>query len=974
MNVCTENVRSDISMWLFVVVVFTIVFVFMPQAVSAANLNSISFVRHGGATIAEGNVVTLDDISSVTDFWVPNFNWPHPVSNAKAFIAIAKGTFGNLDGGVPQEYVNFGSTYQAWYLGDVSVVVSTDFASLGDISTPSGTYTVILAELGSNFDTNGTMEWFASGGVSGTEPVNYSLMTFEYLAESHPVQLDTNDVFNWARYRGHTMTPDDNIVYREDFDPLSSSREGFWILSFNWPNDVKNLQASFFLFRGTFGNLDGGEAEEFVNHAGNLHQWWAGSVVDAVHLPLPSLHATSTPPGIYTIMIAERDPKYVPSSLSQEADWFASGGTSGVGPIKYALLEIDFRKYHDCCSSLVFLPGIKGSVLKLGSNTLWPPSIWSDDMEKLALTASGESENSIVVGGVLETFYGTSIYGGFTSFLDDIVASGTIKNWLPVAYDWRFSPEKILSDGVTNSVRTINVVDDIKKLAENSQTGQVTLVAHSMGGFLGKAIIKKLVDGGRGDLVDSFVMVGTPQLGTPQAVASLLHGDDEGIAGGLIVDRSVARSIAQNFQSAYDLLPSPAYFAQVNDPVIVFDTDALFTQGWHDYWGLAINNFVEFFSFAIGDGVVRTDPILDELNIPEILRSDLLQNSVDFHNEYDEFVFPGSVRVVQVAGWGVPTLKGIEYKDRHFSPGYDTISTIEGDKTVLYSSAVSSIDDERYFFNLERFRIEGERGTQHRSLLNTEPIQNIIKKVVDRENIFTTQYISSIKPDPVSIADKLLVSTHSPVILGVYDENNNFTGIDPNQDLSSDILFISESIPGSTFIVRGESQYVFLPKDGIYDFVFRGVGEGLATVEVEEFSNDVSTFISSYSDIPVTVETKAMFSVDSLTPESFAIGVDSNSDGVIDFIVSADNTELTLEEVIVLLKAKIESLYIKDNFKKKLLKKITKIERKIGKSQEKNVSKLIAKFINKISKYEGELSEADIEEIMVLLEEMESKL
>ena len=61
-------------------------------------------------------------------------------------------------------------------------------------------------------------------------------------------------------------------------------------------------------------------------------------------------------------------------------------------------------------------------------------------------------------------------------------------------------------------------------------------------------------------------MIGTPQLGTPQAIGSILHGDGEGILGGIIADRRDMCFVAQNMQSAFNLLPSYQYFKKVLDP------------------------------------------------------------------------------------------------------------------------------------------------------------------------------------------------------------------------------------------------------------------------------------------------------------------------------------------------------------------------------------------------------------------------
>lgn len=657
--------------------------------------------------------------------------------------------------------------------------------------------------------------------------------------------------------------------------------------------------------------------------------------------------------------------------------WFASidGSASSVRTTPFPPVKPE-PQYEECCSSIVFLPGIKGSVLKNGANTVWPPTILSSDVPQLALTLEGESVNPIVVDGVLEFFYTTPIYKGFTSFLDTLVADETIKDWMPVPYDWRFSPEKILEDGVITPSGTFDILTEIENLAAQSDTGQITIVAHSMGGLMGKAIIKALEEEGKASIIDSFVMVGTPQLGTPQAVASLLHGDDESIAGGLIVNPALVRQVAQNMPSSYNLLPSPRYLQQVADPVIVFDDNADFTQAFRDAWDTTTDTYSEFFAFLTGGTVARFDPLPNELRTPEILNPDLLTNAANFHNEYDSYDFPDSIRVVQVAGWGIPTTKGIKYKNNHFLPSYGIIPTVEGDKTVVYPSAVSSVG-EIYFFDLAVFNAQEDiPDFQHRDLLSASPVQAALVKILKEENVELTTFIKNVKPDPGSLGEDLIISTHSPVILGAYDSFGNFTGVDQDQDLSAEFLSVSENIPGSTFLYTAESQYIFLPKNGIYTFVYKGIGTGPTTVEMEDFSNDITTPVASYPDIPTTPTTEATLVVDTSAPQNAHIEIDTNNDEIPDTYVAPDGGTLTLAELLVNLRTYIQGMEIDEKLKKNLLKKLDKIEKKLAKQKNKSASKAVMNLEKKVSKKgeKGKISDADVEEVLSLLEQIENAI
>lgn len=640
--------------------------------------------------------------------------------------------------------------------------------------------------------------------------------------------------------------------------------------------------------------------------------------------------------------------------------------------------------YAECCSSVVFLPGIKGSVLKIGSGTIWPPTILSSDIPRLAIDPlTGESTQSVLVDGVLENFYGTPIYSGFTTYLDSLVSDGTIGEWEPLPYDWRFSPEKILTDGVNTPAGDVDLIEQIEQVAANSETGQVTIVAHSMGGLMGKAIIKKLEDAGKADLIDSFVMVGTPQLGTPQAIAALLHGDDESILGGLIVNPALVRQVGQNTPGSYNLLPSQKYFEEVSDPVVVFDENAGFTEEWRNYWGVCIpevyclNNFLNYFAFLTGGNVARLKPLPNELRTPEILNPSLLSDAADLHKSIDTYTFPSAIRVVQIAGWGLPTTKAVLYKDHHFLPSYKIIPTLEGDRTVVYSSAVGSIADETYFFNLAVFNaLEEVEDSQHRDLLGANPIQTVISEIVQESGVNENTYIKKQKPIPASVEDQVIISSHSPVVLGVYDSFGNFTGISQNQDLSSEILSISEAIPGSAFVGSAESQYIFLPKQGAYRFVYKGTGVGPTTIEVENLSNEMVTPISVYSDMPTTPSTEAHFAVDAFSSENVVIELDTNSDGQTDTYIAAEGQSLTLAELLVNLKTAVQSLNVSEKLKRDLLKRVEKIEKKISKQKNNKATKAVMGLEKKITKKteKGTISATDAQVVLNLLEQIENAI
>jgi pimeloyl-ACP methyl ester carboxylesterase len=656
--------------------------------------------------------------------------------------------------------------------------------------------------------------------------------------------------------------------------------------------------------------------------------------------------------------------------------------------ITFTLVEAS--QVEDCCSSVVFLPGIKGSILKkdrfLGTeDTLWPATMYSDDVAQLALNEDGVSISDVFVDGIVNTYLGEPVYEPFSLFMDDLVASETIVAWKPIPYDWRLLPGTILEDGVKTRDGVVDIIEQIEALAGTSNTGQVTIVAHSMGGLMGKAIIKKLEEEGKDDLIDAFIMVGSPQLGTPQAIGSLLHGNDESIPGNLeglasilnnsSVETSAARQMAQNMPSAYNLLPSPAYFGEVSDPVLKFDETSSFTDSWRAFWGTTINTYTKFAEFITGQGVTRVNPGTNELNIPEILNEDIVDSVKDFHQEYDSYEFPDNIRVVEIAGWGRPTVKGILYTTEHDKQSYVPLFTVEGDKTVTYPSAISSEPEEEYFLHL--FDYNDTFGTQadHKDLLSVEPVQKLVSTLIKKEAFDNDiDFITTMKPSTSDVSQQLLVSSHSPVILGVTDSEGNFTGVDVDEEK------ISEEIPGSSLRIFGQSQYIFLPKTGTYNFMYEGTGSGSTTITIETFSNDVTTPVASYTDMPTILGTVATFGVNSSAPADTQIKLDKDGDGVVDTTVKADTYEPTLSELVALLKTTVNGLNLKKQLKKNLLTKVSLLKKVITIKNKKllklgvNLNVGFIKFEVEILKKSKKISKQDATTILNLLNEIKGKI
>ncbi|XKT74548.1 MAG: lipase/acyltransferase domain-containing protein [Patescibacteria group bacterium UBA2163] len=566
-----------------------------------------------------------------------------------------------------------------------------------------------------------------------------------------------------------------------------------------------------------------------------------------------------------------------------------------------------------CCSSVVFLPGLQGSRLKSGGNTLWPTALHQADgyFAKLVFDETGEPvTDNVVVDGVLNNFSLKPIYQPFTDFMNTLTATSSeqtasaITAWEPLAYDWRYAPDYIAEHGATTTEGVIDFVERIEALAEESRTGKVTMVMHSYGGLVGKALIKRLIDEGKEGLVDNFVMVASPQLGTPRAMTGLLHGEGSEItvAGGFItlISKRDARRLGKTIDVSHHLLPSEKYFEKVLDPVIVFvqpeterEASRMLGKWWSTY-GDTTTSFLDMSNFLTAAFIPRA-PNDKKYKVPEVLETGLVTKARDWHREYDSFNFPSSIRVVQVAGWGLPTIKGITY---HFnkegdSDGeranniYRALFTTEGDGAVVYPSAVSS-GEEKYYFNLKLYS-ESHKDTDHKDVVSVNPTQGLIYDVLKNKTVTESEYISATKWEPNDEDDRLIVNVHSPVTLGVTDQHGNYTGITPGQDPDADILTVTNDIPGSSYFTVGDAKYLILPDDGEYTFAMGGTGSGDVTVFVETLSGDNQKIVSSYSNFTVSTSTQASFTITGGASSDIALDLDG--DGNVDQTVSPDGVD-----------------------------------------------------------------------------------
>jgi len=625
--------------------------------------------------------------------------------------------------------------------------------------------------------------------------------------------------------------------------------------------------------------------------------------------------------------------------------------------------EIEHKNVEECCSSVLFLPGHQASRLYKkesdgDEDQLWEPTNRNEDVEELFLNSEGESINpNIYTRDIIDEVYGIgNIYKGFIGSMDDFVEEKHINEWKAIPYDWRMSLEKIVTDGISmGGEAKRNVLEEIEKMAENSQTGKISIIGHSNGGLLAKEVISSLRDSGKEDLIDRLIMVGTPQLGTPKVLAGMLHGDEVNILLGLILDKKTARSFAENMTSAYNFLPSKKYFEIVQSPVIKFDSDVTEIYDFRSLYGEDITDWHELENFLLGDDGKRLEPKENDTDSPNVLRESLLSDAQALHDKLDTWQAPENMEVIQIAGWGLDTISGIKYDDCDIPFCPDKLSNLDrsliftedGDETVLVPSAVQMGEKaERYYLDLNLYNSLGRFNTNrnHASILEIDPLQDFIKSIIKKDKKLT-EYIYAEKPEVKDNDKRLRFRLLSPVAIHLYDREGNHTGLIKNNN--SDLKLVEEKIPNSYYMEIGEKKYAGVSGDEPLNINLIGEDLGTFTFEIDQVVGRKVAKTTTFPNIPVTKNMKAHLSIDGEVEE---MEVDVEGDGQIDITLDAGK-QISQEELLEILKRVIDSLEIDAKVKKKLSKKVDKVIKELKKEKSKHIEKKLDQIQHQIEKY-----------------------
>ena len=203
--------------------------------------------------------------------------------------------------------------------------------------------------------------------------------------------------------------------------------------------------------------------------------------------------------------------------------------------------------------SIIFLPGILGSALHLGTEEVWPPTPWEaqfgyDRIDKLL-------DPAVKAGKPIEKVLCFEFYKPILADLADI-ASGSIgappRSLHSFGYDWRVDINDAAAD----------IAGRIDALPEGARA-EIHLVGHSMGCLVLRLILESGLYDDRGWLanVRTLVSIAGPHLGAPTALVRVMGL--EGSAG--LAPADIKRVAADpRYPALYQLLPAPGIAAVWN--------------------------------------------------------------------------------------------------------------------------------------------------------------------------------------------------------------------------------------------------------------------------------------------------------------------------------------------------------------------------------------------------------------------------
>ncbi len=572
--------------------------------------------------------------------------------------------------------------------------------------------------------------------------------------------------------------------------------------------------------------------------------------------------------------------------------------------------DVSNEDVDDGVSSVAFIPGITGSRLYVnslfGEDKLWE-SIRLGDLSDIGFTKDGVSErNDVYTRDVVETLrpvvewwdYAEG-YSDFMEYLNILTQEGLINEWEALPYDWRMATDKLFHYGenlgngnisyLTGEQDEPYIITRLEELAENSQTGKVTIVAHSNGGLVARNLLKYLQDTNHPlfEKIDKVILVSSPLLGTPKTIGELLHGTTNIVEG-------ATRDAMENMPGVYGLLPSQILMSNLNDPVVEVDYLAQIENPFKNFYDTKITTYDDLVAFLLGELAPRNEPDSTETWMPNILNKTILEDVRSMHSGVDSQDFPENIEVVSIIGTDLPTARAVRYTNcleyhvacvgKESETLHEWLFTTRGDGTVVTTSAKGGVGvDKTVFVSLTKIGKDEGENYRHATILSSLYVQNVIKSVLlgmSDEIEGGTEGVNTVK--------RIELKVYSPVDVHFYKDDNH-TGVVKNGEENDFGREYEQEVPTSYYREWGEVTYLGTELyDDNLDITFKGKEVGMFTLTFDVYLGEELLDSYIFKDIPVNSKTEGWIE---LTEGGEPIlHYDGDGDGEIDFTLKPDDS------------------------------------------------------------------------------------
>lgn len=495
---------------------------------------------------------------------------------------------------------------------------------------------------------------------------------------------------------------------------------------------------------------------------------------------------------------------------------------------------------------VILVPGITGTELEQDGETLWlnlikMRDIGDDFLDALAMDSDGSpAEESVVTGDVLRFVGGDTfpLYDYFGGLIKELESRGYVEgeNLFVFPYDWR-------RDISFTSLQLKHKIDGVI-----AQTGspKVDVVAHSMGGLLAKKYVLDYPD----HKIGKLVFIGTPHLGAPKALKTLMFGDNFDIRR--ILSALKIKEITHSMYSVYQLLPSTTYLNQLHG--------YFFDHSSNNSPPTALN-YQDTKNMIIVNGYNSS-----AITSAENLHTTALDN-IDLNNL--------GISDYNIAGCSTPSIRAIIKMNIHQNNHQYLLYMGNGDATVPLGSAdaITAPAGHKFYFS----------GAEHGTMASQEPVRELVSfLLVDGEPGVGDLPLGIMTDTSACHISGKFVSVHSPVELHIYDSQGNHVGPGDNDA-------IEEDIPGVVYEVIDSDKFAWLPQGGEYSVRLVGTDAGSFDFRVASVADEQIIQTVLYDDVALIAPSRAEISI-----------TDDSDDTILSFDYDGDGQYQTIAASAVL--------------------------------------------------------------------------